>query len=119
MPSEARARRVGDRIREEISEILRREVDDPRLRMVTVTGVVVDREFGYATVYFTTIESDRKQEVLAGFKHASGFLRSALAARIPLRSFPRLRFRHDPSLEEGDRIENLLTQIKRKEGHGR
>src|SRR3972149_2999924 len=77
MPSEARARRVGDRIREEISEILRREVDDPRLRMVTVTGVVVDREFGYATVYFTTIESDRKQEGLAGVERARALLEGA------------------------------------------
>jgi ribosome-binding factor A len=119
MPSEARARRVGDRIREELSDILLRHVDDPRLRMVTITGAVVDREFGYATVYVATIDPDRKNEVLAGFKHARGFLRSALAARIPLRSFPQLRFKYDDSVEEGGRVETLLAQIKREQGGGR
>ena len=118
MPSEARARRVGDRIREELSDVLLREVDDPRLGMVTITGVDVDREFGYATVFVTTIDSGRKDEVLAGLRHARGFLRSALAGRIPLRSFPQLRFKYDTSIEEGGRIETLLTQIKRKDVRG-
>ena len=114
MPTEARARRVADRIREELSEILLREVDDPRLAMVTVTDVEVDRELATATVYLTTFEPKRKQEVLAGFRHARGFLRSALAARIPLRSFPQLRFAYDSSVEHGARIESLLSQLKRE-----
>lgn len=118
MPSEARARRVGDRIREELSEILRREVHDPALTLVTITGVEVDREFGYATVYVTTPEPERRDDVLAGFERARGFLRSALAARIPLRSFPKLRFRYDTSVDEGARIEDLLKQIKREERRG-
>jgi ribosome-binding factor A len=116
MPTEARARRVGDRIQEELAEILLREVSDPRLTMVTVTGVELDREMGFATVFVTTIDPERRDEVLAGFAHARGFLRSALAARIPLRSFPQLRFRYDASADEGARIENLLDQIKREEG---
>ena len=118
MPSEARARRVGDRIREELSEILRREVHDPALTLVTITGVQVDREFGYATVYVTTSEPDRRADVLAGFERARGFLRSALAARIPLRAFPKLRFRYDTSVDEGARIEDLLKEIKREERRG-
>jgi ribosome-binding factor A len=115
MPSEARARRVGDRIREELAEILRREVHDPALTLVTVTGVDVDREFGYATIYVTTSDPERRAEVLAGFGRARGFLRTALAARIPLRAFPQLRFRYDSSVDEGARIETLLSQIKRGE----
>lgn len=116
MPTEARARRVGDRIQEELAEILQREVSDPRLAMVTVTGVDVDRELGYATIFVTTVDAERREEVLEGFASARGFLRSALAARIPLRSFPQLRFRYDASADEGARIEDLLERIKREEG---
>ena len=118
MPSEARARRVGDRIREELAGLLQRDVHDPALTLVTVTGVDVDREFGYATVYVTTNDPERRAEVLAGFERARGFLRSALASRIPLRSFPRLRFRYDTSVDEGSHIESLLSQIKREEKRG-
>jgi ribosome-binding factor A len=118
MPTEARARRVGERIREELSEILLRQVEDPRLDMVTVTDVEVDRELATATVYVTTFEPDRKEPVLAGFRHARGFLRSALAARIPLRSFPQLRFKYDASVDQGARIESLLAELKRKESGG-
>lgn len=116
MPSEARARRVGDRIRQELAEILSRQTNDPRLEMVTVTAVEVDRELGRATIYVSCLDSARRNEILAGFRSARGFLRSALAARIPLRSFPQLRFRYDASAEEGARIEDLLEKIKR--GHG-
>ena len=109
---------MGDRIREELAEILQREVHDPGLTLVTVTGVDVDREFGYATIYVTTSDPQRRKEVLAAFERARGFLRSALAARIPLRSFPQLRFRYDTSVDEGGRIEDLLNQIKRDEQRG-
>lgn len=118
MPSEARARRVADRIQQELAEILLQDTSDPRLAMVTVTGVKVDREFGFATIYVTTVDPERRDEVLAGFAHARGFLRSALAARIPLRSFPQLRFRYDASADDGARIEDLLDRIKREEGRG-
>ena len=118
MPSDARARRVGDRIQQELAEILHQETSDPRLAMVTVTGVEVDREFGYATIYVTSADPDRRDEILAGFARARGFLRSALASRIPLRSFPQLRFRYDSSADEGARIEDLLERIKREEGRG-
>jgi ribosome-binding factor A len=118
MPSDARARRVGDRIQEELAEILQRDVHDPGLTLVTVTGVDVDREFGYATIYVTTSDPERRKEVLSAFERARGFLRSALAARIPLRSFPQLRFRYDASVDEGGRIEDLLNQIKRDEQRG-
>lgn len=116
MTTEARARRVGDRIREELAEILARQTNDPRLEMVTVTAVEVDREFGQATIYVSSLDTERRDEILAGFHSARGFLRSALAARIPLRSFPRLRFRYDASAAEGARIEDLLKKIKN--GHG-
>jgi ribosome-binding factor A len=115
MPTPARARRLADRIREELAEILRREAADPRLALVTVTDVVVDREFSQATIYLSTTDPERSpEEVVQAFGRADGFLRRELAARIQLRSFPRLRFRWDPSPEHGARIEDLLAGIRRK-----
>ncbi|MGD2162064.1 MAG: 30S ribosome-binding factor RbfA [Anaerolineales bacterium] len=113
MTSKARAKRIGDRILEELAVVLQREVEDPRLSMVTVTGVDVDRELAYATIFVSALgDEDRQQEVLEGLKRARGFLRSALAARIQLRTFPELRFRWDASYQRGARIEELLDQLK-------
>ena len=113
MSSKARAKKVGDAIREELADILQREVADPRLSLVTVTGVDVDRELAFATVFVTaTGEEDRSEEVLAGLENARGFLRSKLASRIPLRSFPQLRFNWDASHEQGMRIDALLESLK-------
>lgn len=116
MPSQARARRLGDRIREELAEILRREAADPRLSLVTVTDVEVDRDFSYATVFLTTAEADRsREEILHAFERAGGFLRRELTGRIPLRLFPRLRFRWDASPDQAARIEDLLAGLNRKD----
>jgi ribosome-binding factor A len=115
MPSEARARRVGERIQEELADILQRAVADPRLKLVTITGVEVDRELSYATIYVTSSQAaDRMEDVLAGLESARGFLRSQLATRIQLRSFPQLRFRWDDTQVKATRIEELLEQIKRE-----
>ncbi|MCJ7567276.1 MAG: 30S ribosome-binding factor RbfA [Anaerolineales bacterium] len=117
MATTARARKVGDRIREELADILIRDVADPRLAMVTVTQVDVDRELAYAQVYvIASGEDDRMDEVLEGLERAQGFLRSQLAARIQLRSFPQLRFRWDASHQRGMRIEELLDSLKEERG---
>jgi len=117
MASKARARKVGDRIREELADILMRDVADPRLSMITITEVDVDRELAYAHVYVTASGDDeRMDEVLAGLEGAQGFLRSQLAARIQLRSFPQLRFRWDASQERGMRIEELLDKLREERG---
>ena len=115
MSSEVRARRLGERIREELGDLLRREVADPRLTMVSITEVEVGREFSVATVYVSALDgSERIDEILSAFQRAGGFLRHELAARIPLRAFPRLRFRHDASAERGARIESLIAGLHPK-----
>lgn len=114
MTSKARARRVADRIQEELAGLLIREVSDPRLSLVTITDVEVDRELAVANVYVVT-DDDRRQDVLEGLARARGFLRSRLAARIPLRTFPELRFHWDPSEVNARRIEALLDELRRKE----
>ncbi len=115
MPSKVRLQRIADRIREDLSELLLREVQDPRLRMIYITDVRVDRELAFADIYVSAVEGKARQaEILAGLEHASGFLRSALAQRIELRTFPRLRFHWDPTPEHADHIERLLAQLRQE-----
>ena len=117
MPSEARARRVGERIQEELAILLIRNVADPRLNMVTITDVDVDRELAYATIYVTASGGEeREEEVLMGMESASGYFKSELATRIQLRAFPQLRFRWDVAHERGQRIEELLDSLKTEGG---
>lgn len=114
MPSGIRLKRIADRIREELSEMLLREIADPRLKLIYVTDVEVDRELAYADVYVSAVEGQaRAAEVLAGLESASGFIRRTLAERIELRVFPRLRFHWDPTPEHADRIERLLAELHR------
>ena len=112
MPSPIRLKKIADRIRDDLSELLIYEVEDPRLQGVMVTDVSVDRELYYANIYVSAIEGrERSKEVLAGLEKASGFLRSQLAQGIELRTFPKLRFYWDPTPENADRIEFLIKQL--------
>src|SRR4030043_199208 len=112
LASKTRLTRIAERIRQELSEIILMQSGDPRLRGVMVTDVEVDRELAYAEIYVCTIEGiQQSQEVLAGLDHAQGFLRSDLAHRMELRTFPKLRFHWDPTLEHADEIERLFKSI--------
>jgi ribosome-binding factor A len=112
MVSKTRTQRIGDRIREELSEMLLMEVSDPRLDGISITDVEVDRELAYANVYVSALEGEsRWQEILAGLEHAQGYLRHELSHRIDLRTFPRLRFRWDPTLERAEKIERLIASL--------
>ena len=112
MVSQTRARRIGRRIQQELSEILIFEATDPRLAGALITEVIVDRELAFASVYFSALEGEEKAaEILEGFKSASGFIRSLLAKRIDLRSFPQLRFNWDPTPENADRIDKLINSL--------
>ena len=112
MVSQGRAQRVAQRIQEELSELLLFEVTDPRLEAIFVTRVRVDRELAYANVFVSALEGfERKDEILDGLEHAKGFLRSQLAQRVDLRSFPHLRFHWDASPEQAARIDELLASL--------
>ena len=112
MPSVVRLQRIADRLRRDLSEMLIREVSDPRLRQIFITDVKVDRELAFADIYVSAVEgSSRSAEILAGLQHAAGFLRHELAAHIELRSFPQLRFHWDPTPENADHIERLLADL--------
>ncbi len=116
MPSKIRLQRISDRIREELSEMLVKEVQDPRVLGISVTDVKVDRELAYADVYVSAVEGhERSKEVLAGLESAKGFLRTELASRVDLRVFPRLRFHWDPTPERADHIEQVLASLRKED----
>jgi ribosome-binding factor A len=116
MPSGTRLQRIADRIRQEFSEMLIREISDPRLKQIYVTDVKVDKELAYADIFVSAVEGvSRSKEVLAGLESASGFIRKNLAARVELRTFPRLRFHWDMTPENADHIEKVLAELRKKQ----
>lgn len=115
MPSGIRLQRIADRVRQEISELLIREINDPRLHQIFITDVKIDRELAFADVYVSAIEgASRSAEILEGLESASGFFRRALSSRVELRAFPRLRFHWDPTPENADQIEKVLAELRAK-----
>jgi ribosome-binding factor A len=105
--------RIGKLIQREISELLEREVNDPRLsRLISVTEVSLSPDLKYAKVYVSTIGSEiNKEDMLAGFNKASGFLRKELAAHLNLRHMPELSFHYDDSIERGARLLRLMAEL--------
>ena len=115
MASGLRLQRIADRIRQELSEMLIRELSDPRLKLIYVTDVNVDKELAWADIYVSAVEgASRSEEVLSGLESASGFIRRTLAGRIELRVFPRIRFHWDPTPENADHIEKVLAELRQK-----
>ncbi len=116
MPSGTRLHRIADRIRQELSEMLIREINDPRLKQIYVTDVKVDRELAYADIYVSAVEGvSRSADVLAGLESASGFIKRNLASRVELRAFPHLRFHWDMTPENADHIERVLAELRKKQ----
>ncbi|MCD6577574.1 MAG: 30S ribosome-binding factor RbfA [Anaerolineaceae bacterium] len=113
MPSKLRTKRIADRIKELLSEMLvTGKISDPRLASVFITDVTVDRELSFANIFVSSLKGKSKSdEILAGLKHARGYLRSSLAREIDLRTFPVLRFLWDETPERAERIEQLLDSI--------
>jgi ribosome-binding factor A len=112
-----RQRRVSELIHRELSLLLMREARDPRLGSVTLTGVDVSPDLLLARVHFSVLGGEEEEQAaLAGFGHAAGFLRSELAGRVRLRFVPELTFKLDKSSAYGQRIDQLLEQIKASEG---
>jgi ribosome-binding factor A len=117
MNSFKRADRVADLIRMEIADLLLKQVRDPRIGSVTITGVKVSDDLKMARIFFVELGKDQcGQEVRAGLAKAAGFLRRELGRRIQLRSVPELLFSYDPSFAYGDRIERLISEIHQEEG---
>ncbi|WP_461536093.1 30S ribosome-binding factor RbfA [Spongorhabdus nitratireducens] len=114
-----RSRRVSDQIQRELAGIIQLEMKDPRLGMVTVSGVDVTRDMSYAKVFVTFLGLDTQKEIdqaLEILNEASGFLRSLLAKGIRMRATPQLRFQYDASLRRGRELSSLIDRAMEIEG---
>ena len=108
-----RSDRVGDLILEVIAELLRKDIRDPRVRAVTLTGVKVSKDLRHARVYFNLLGGqDQRAEVLAGLKSASGFIRSKVGKQLNLRFVPEIEFTYDETEDQAQKIDELLKQVK-------
>ena len=115
MPSGTRLQRIADRIRQELSQMLIREISDPRLKQIYITDVKVDKELAFADIFVSAVEGvSRSVDVLAGLESASGYIKRNLASRVELRAFPRLRFHWDMTPENADHIEQILAKLREK-----
>jgi ribosome-binding factor A len=105
--------RVNSIIRQEISELLQRQVKDPRLgNFITVTAVDTSSDMRHAKVYVSRLEGqEEKNETLGVLASAAGFFRKELAARLKLRRIPELSFHWDGSLERGDHLLWLIDRV--------
>jgi ribosome-binding factor A len=111
-----RAFRVAEQIKKEISQIILEEVKDPRVGFVTVTGVEVSNDLRYTKIFVSIYGDDEEEEsTLNALNNAKGFIRSEIGKRIRLRFVPEITFVVDRSLERGERITKLLTQVQREE----
>lgn len=109
-----RKERVGEFIRQELSEIILKEMKDPRVGFVTVTGVAVSPDLHCARVFVSILGDDeQRKETLSILKHAAGFLRREIGHRLRLRYCPELTVHYDDSLETAARIEQVLDEIKK------
>lgn len=109
-----RPEKLGDLVQRELSDLLRRELRDPRVGMVTITGVDVSPDLSHAKIFFTLLDQSHLQQASEGLRRAAGFLRSQLARRLKLYTTPELRFVYDESVERGDRLSRLIDSTREK-----
>jgi ribosome-binding factor A len=116
MSSFKRADRVADLLKMEVADLLLKQVRDPRIGSVTITGVKVSDDLRMARIFFVEMGKDTcSEEVQAGLRKATGFLRRELSRRLQLRHVPEILFTYDPSFAYGSRIDTLLMEIHREE----
>lgn len=106
-----RQRRVAEQVRRELSELVQREIKDPRVGLVTISDVEVSGDFAHAKVYISTLgHHEGLDETLEALNHAAGFLRRELGRRMRIRTVPALRFLYDESFDRGARLSHLIDE---------
>jgi ribosome-binding factor A len=113
MPQGSRPDRVAEQLRQELSQLLLSAVHDPGIGLVTITGVKVSPDLQFARVLYTQLGDDKaKRETERALARATPFLRRHLGGRLRLRRVPELRFEFDKSVENQDRIEQILMDLE-------
>jgi ribosome-binding factor A len=108
----SRAARIGDQIRAELSDLLRREVKDPGVGFLTITEVRVTPDLQIARAYYTTLGDEKaRDQTRRALDRATPFLRRQIGQRLRLRRVPELEFFFDESVERADRIERIIQEL--------
>ena len=111
-----RVERVTDRIQEEVSDLLLKQIRDPRIDFVTVTGVKISPDLELATVYVSVLgDAEASQNALKALEGAAGYVRRQLAIRLGMRTTPAVRFALDESWERGAKVDALLDRLRNEE----
>ncbi|MFC7372214.1 30S ribosome-binding factor RbfA [Fictibacillus iocasae] len=111
-----RSNRVGEQMKKELTDIIGRKLKDPRVGFVTVTAVEVTGDLQQATVYISVFgDEEQRAETLKSLAKATGFIRTEIGRRIRMRKTPDIFFKIDESIDYGNKIESLLTVIKKEE----
>jgi ribosome-binding factor A len=108
-----RSDRLAELLLEDVAELLNREVNDPRIVPVTLTGAAVSKDLKQARIYFSLLdESQNRDAVLSGLRSATAFIRARVAKRLKLRFVPTIEFLYDEASAQAARIEQLLREVK-------
>ena len=110
-----RAARVALQLRKELAWVLEREMQDPRIHLVTISRVEVSRDLSHARVFVSEPEDHPMEEVLSVLNHAAGYLQLRLGERVRMRYLPRLRFQEDKAISSSSRIDALLADAKSRQ----
>lgn len=109
-----RSRRVADQLQRELADIIRQEIKDPRVGLITITSVEVTNDLEHAKIFVTSLTAtdapSPHEAVLAALRRATGYMRSQLAHRMKLRLMPQLSFVYDDSTERGMHLSQLIDQ---------
>jgi len=109
MPKDySRTRRIGLQIQRDLADLIRSQIKDPRVGMVSVNAVKVSRDLSHAKIYITTLDDSRRDETLEILKKAAGYLRHELGQLMTIRNVPQLHFFYDESIEKGSRLTSLI-----------
>jgi ribosome-binding factor A len=111
MPKDfSRTRRIGLQIQRDLADLIRSQIKDPRVGMVSVNAVKVTRDLSHAKVYITILDDSQRQVTLDILQKAAGFLRHELGQIMSIRNIPQLHFIYDESIEQGSRLESLIEE---------
>lgn len=115
--SYSRTLRIADQIQRELADLIRNELKDRRVGMITLTDVEVSQDYAHAKIFYTTLGSKEDNFLTdKGLERATGFLRSQLSHRLRLRVVPQLHFIYDESVERGIRLSQLIDKAVEQDG---
>lgn len=118
MPNPHRQAKMGEQIAQEVSDLLRTRVKDPRVGFASITRVEMSGDLRYAKIFVSVMgENEEQKDTIKALHHATGFIRHELAERLTIRFMPEIAFKLDTSIEQGARILSLIRDIQDQEEH--